>query len=86
MQDLDFTPVNLSSATDTKDGSACESLQSLEIRITALDWIKLLPSVDTERILKVGRLFQVRPCSLVDISTSLYQVATCVTKLHGATC
>jgi hypothetical protein len=48
MQDLHFTPVNSPSATDTKDGSACESLQSLEIYITALDWIMLLRSVVRE--------------------------------------
>ena len=46
-----LTPVNSPSATDTKDGTACESLQSLEIRISALDWIMLLRSVLTERIL-----------------------------------
>jgi hypothetical protein len=39
MQDLHFTPVNSPSATGTKDGSTCKSPQSLEIRITALDWI-----------------------------------------------
>ena len=47
MQDFDFTAVNSTSATDTKDGSACESVQSREIRITALDWIMLLRSVVT---------------------------------------
>jgi hypothetical protein len=49
IQDLDFTPVNSPSATDTKGGAACESLQSLEIHITELDWIMLLRSVVTER-------------------------------------
>jgi predicted CoA-binding protein len=48
MQDLHFTPVNSPSATDTKDESACESLQSLEICIIALDWIMLLRSVVRE--------------------------------------
>ena len=38
MQDLHFTAVRSPSTTDTKDGSACESLQTLEIRFTALDW------------------------------------------------
>ena len=36
MQDLDFSPVNSPSATYSKDGCACESLQPLEIRISAL--------------------------------------------------
>jgi hypothetical protein len=52
MQDFNSTPLNSPSAADTKDGSACESLQSLEIRISALDWIMLLRSVLTEKILK----------------------------------
>ena len=34
--------MNLPSATDLKDGFACETLQSLEIRINALDWNMLL--------------------------------------------
>jgi len=34
-------------ATDVKDGSACEYLQSLEIIVTALHWIMLLQSVVT---------------------------------------
>jgi len=51
MQDLHFTPVNSPSATDTNDESTCESLQSLEIRITALDWIMLLLNMVTELIL-----------------------------------
>jgi hypothetical protein len=37
MEDPKFTPVNSLSATETKDGSAGESLQSLEIRVTELD-------------------------------------------------
>jgi hypothetical protein len=49
MQDLDFSAVNSPNATDTKNGSACESLQSLEIRITALHWIALLRNTVTER-------------------------------------
>ena len=52
MQHFHFTPVNSPSVTDTKDGSACESLQSLETRISALYWIMLLRSVLTEKILK----------------------------------
>ena len=47
MKDLHFIAVNSLSATDTKDGSACESLQSLEICITALDWI--MRNMVTER-------------------------------------
>jgi hypothetical protein len=39
MQDLDCATVNSPSATDIKDGSACESVQSFENRNTALDWI-----------------------------------------------
>jgi hypothetical protein len=42
MQDLDFSPVELPSVTDTKDGSTCESLQSQEFRVTALKLIMLL--------------------------------------------
>jgi hypothetical protein len=42
MEDPHFTPVNSLSATDTKDGSAGESLQSLEIRFKELDWVMLL--------------------------------------------
>jgi len=45
MQDLHFTPMNSPSATDTKEGSASESLQSLEILITALHWVMLLRNV-----------------------------------------
>jgi hypothetical protein len=41
--------VNSPKATDTKNGSACESLQSLEIRIAALHWIVLLRNTVTER-------------------------------------
>jgi hypothetical protein len=51
MQDLNFTPVYSPTATNIKDGSACESLLSLEIRITALDWFVLLRIMVTERIL-----------------------------------
>jgi len=51
MQDLNFTPVKSPSATDIKDGSACESLQSLEMRITALDWFVLLRNMVRERSL-----------------------------------
>ena len=36
MGDLDFTAAKSPTATDTKDGSASESLLSMEIRITAL--------------------------------------------------
>jgi len=39
MQELDFTPVNSPNAKDTKDGSAFESQNELEIFITALDWM-----------------------------------------------
>jgi hypothetical protein len=52
MQDLNFTPMNSPSATDTMDGSTCESLQSLEIRITALDWIMLLRYMVSKTILE----------------------------------
>ena len=41
MQELDFTPVNSPNAKDTKDGSAFESLNALEIFVTALDWMLL---------------------------------------------
>jgi hypothetical protein len=49
MQDLDTPAVNSPNATATKDGSACESLQSLVIRITALYWIVLLRNMVTGR-------------------------------------
>jgi len=42
MQDFEFTPVNSPSANLTKDVYACENLQSLEIRFSALDWNTLL--------------------------------------------
>jgi hypothetical protein len=48
MEDLHFTPVKSLGATFTKDGSPCESLQSLEIRVTELDWIMLLRSMVRE--------------------------------------
>jgi len=49
MQDLNFATVNSPSATDIKDGSACEFLQSFEIRITTLDRIGFLSFVVVER-------------------------------------
>jgi len=49
MQDINFTPVNSPSATDTKDWTACESPQSLELYIIAMDWIMLLRNTLTER-------------------------------------
>jgi len=49
MQDLNLSTVNSPSATDTKDGSACQSLQSLELHITALEWIMLLRNMITQR-------------------------------------
>jgi hypothetical protein len=48
MEDPHFTPVNSLSATDTKDGTAGDYLQSLEIRVTELDWIMLLRSMVKE--------------------------------------
>jgi hypothetical protein len=36
-------------STDTKDGSNCEFLQSLELHTTAMNWIMLLRNVVTER-------------------------------------
>jgi hypothetical protein len=48
MEDPHFNPVNSLSTTDTKDGSAGESLQSLEIRVTELDWNMLLSSMVRE--------------------------------------
>jgi hypothetical protein len=52
MQNLDISVVNSPSATDIKDGSAFQILQSFEIRITALDWIVLLREMVTVRILR----------------------------------
>ena len=37
LEDFDSIPKSALFSTDTKDGSACESLQSLELNITALD-------------------------------------------------
>jgi len=51
MQDLDFIAVNSPSAKDTKDGSACESVASLEIHISTLEWSTLLWNEVRERIL-----------------------------------
>jgi hypothetical protein len=48
MEDPHFTPVNSFSDTDTKDGSAGDSLQSLEFRVIELDWIMLLRSIVIE--------------------------------------
>jgi hypothetical protein len=48
MEDLHFTPVNTLIATDTKDESAGESLQSLELLVTELALIMLLRSMVTE--------------------------------------
>jgi hypothetical protein len=42
MQNLDFNAVNSSNATDTKDESVCQFVQSLKLRITALDLIILV--------------------------------------------
>ena len=53
MQNLDFTTVNSPNATDTKAGTACEYLQPLEIRITALDWFRLLRNMVMEKNLRV---------------------------------
>jgi len=53
MQSLDFTTVNSPSATDTKFGTACEYLQPLEIRITALYWFRLLRNMVMEKNLRV---------------------------------
>ena len=47
MHDLVFTPVN--APCSIKDGAACESLQSLELHITALNWIVLMRNMGTER-------------------------------------
>jgi len=44
--------MNTPSATDIKGRPACESLQSLDIRINALDWITLLHNVVTYTILE----------------------------------
>ena len=83
--------MNSPSATDTKDGSAYESLQSLEIRIIAMDWIVLLCAMVRETNLEVSwrvtvtALSHVRPCCLVDLPISLQEVPTCLTKLHGVT-
>ena len=49
MQDFNFAPVHSPSATDTKDWTACESLQSLEFCIRVLDCIILLRNMITER-------------------------------------
>ena len=52
LQDFESIPVNAPSSTDTKDGCACESLQSLELHFTALDWIVLMRNMVKERNLR----------------------------------
>ena len=53
LEDFDFISVNVPCSTDTKDGSACESLKLLEIHITALGWIMLMRNMGTERNLTI---------------------------------
>jgi hypothetical protein len=61
MKDLHFNPVNSLSNTVTKDVSAGDSLQSLKIRVTELELIMLLRSMDREnfRILSEFEVFYV---------------------------
>jgi len=75
MQDHHFTAVNTPSATDTKDGSACEYLQSLEIHVTALDWIMLLRSMVGERILKECEGIYLECCKFVQFGRHVYNTA-----------
>jgi hypothetical protein len=83
-QDLNFTVVKSLNETDTNVRSSCESLQSLELHITALDWIMV-----TERNLaecESNCLGDVMPYSLVHSSKSLHKTDTCITKLYGVAC
>jgi hypothetical protein len=80
MQDLNFTPMNSLSATDTKNGSTCESLQSLEIRIIALDWIMLLRYMVSETILKFCQNEEF--CRHIDVTAHSHSMSN---KLHGVT-
>jgi hypothetical protein len=50
------TPVKSPNSADAKEGSACESSQSLEVRITALDRIMLLRWKGGDRSLDLVRM------------------------------
>ena len=54
MQDLDFTLVKAPCSTNTNGGSAWKFLQSLELHVTALDWIMVRRNMVTERNLTEG--------------------------------
>jgi hypothetical protein len=75
MQNLDISVVNSPSATDTKDGSAFQILQSFEIRITALDWIMLLREMVTERILEECEGKFLEKADVIQLGTSVCYTA-----------
>ena len=54
IQDLDFTLVKAPCSTDTNGGSDWKFLQSLELHVTALDWIMVRRNMVTERNLTEG--------------------------------
>ena len=83
MQNLHFTAVNSSNPTDTKDGSAYESLQSLEIHITALDGIMLLRTMVMERNLMECEGKCLLWCDAVQFGKHVYVAApTTATQLQ----
>jgi hypothetical protein len=75
MQNLDISVVKSPSATDTKDGSAFESLQSLEIRISALNWIMLLLKLVIERILTECEGNCLEKGDFMQLDTNVYDTA-----------
>jgi hypothetical protein len=79
--------VNQSSAADTKDGSACQSVPSLEIRINAVDWIMLVRFCYGKKFDGMwGCVFSgVTAYISADMYKLQHQFATCKTKLHGVT-
>ena len=75
MQDFNFAPVHSPSATDTKDWTACGYLQSLELYITALDWITLLRNTMTERNLTECERNCLGWRDVLHFSTQIYVIA-----------
>ena len=88
MQDRNFTPVNSPSATDTKDWTACESPQSLELYITALDWIMLLRNIVMERYLTKCEINCLGWCDAkqfgrhVYVTAQIWYMSIKITRLH----
>jgi hypothetical protein len=87
MQNRYFNAVKQSSFADTNNGSACQSVQSQEIRITALDWIMLVRYLYGKKYDGMWRsVFSgVTPYILADLYTSQHQFAACIRKSHDIT-